>query len=57
MHSIRNFGRPDLVSTSHAALLEISDLKVEFPTRRGTLVAVNGVTFNIKPRRGAWFGW
>jgi peptide/nickel transport system ATP-binding protein len=37
------------VSTSQAALLEISDLKVEFPTRRGTLVAVNGVTFNIEP--------
>ena len=37
------------MSTSHAALLEISDLKVEFPTRRGTLVAVNGVTFNIEP--------
>ena len=37
------------MSTSHAALLEIIDLKVEFPTRRGTLVAVNGVTFNIEP--------
>ena len=37
------------MATSHAALLEISDLKVEFPTRRGTLVAVNGVTFNIEP--------
>jgi len=36
------------VSTSHASLLEISDLKVEFPTRRGTLVAVNGVSFNIE---------
>ena len=39
---------PALVSTSHASLLEISDLKVEFPTRRGTLVAVNGVSFNIE---------
>ena len=36
------------MSTSHASLLEISDLKVEFPTRRGTLVAVNGVSFNIE---------
>ncbi|MEE2610805.1 MAG: ABC transporter ATP-binding protein [Pseudomonadota bacterium] len=36
------------MSTSRTALLEISDLKVEFPTRRGTLVAVNGVSFNIE---------
>jgi peptide/nickel transport system ATP-binding protein len=30
-------------------LLEISDLTVEFPTRRGTLVAVNNVSLEIAP--------
>ena len=30
-----------------AAVLEIKDLKVEFPTRRGTLVAVDGVSLQI----------
>jgi peptide/nickel transport system ATP-binding protein len=30
-----------------AALLEVQDLRVEFPTRRGTLVAVDGVSFDI----------
>jgi peptide/nickel transport system ATP-binding protein len=29
------------------ALLEVQGLRVEFPTRRGTLVAVDGVTFQI----------
>ena len=29
------------------ALLEVEDLRVEFPTRRGTLVAVDGVSFHI----------
>ena len=28
-------------------LLEVHDLRVEFPTRRGTLVAVDGVSFHI----------
>jgi peptide/nickel transport system ATP-binding protein len=28
-------------------LLDVRDLRVEFPTRRGTLVAVDGVTFSI----------
>jgi peptide/nickel transport system ATP-binding protein len=28
-------------------VLEVKDLKVEFPTRRGTLVAVDGVSFHI----------
>ena len=30
-------------------LLEVRDLRVEFPTRRGTLVAVEGVSFEIAP--------
>jgi len=29
------------------ALLEVQNLRVEFPTRRGTLVAVDGVSFHI----------
>jgi peptide/nickel transport system ATP-binding protein len=30
-------------------LLEVKDLRVEFPTRRGTLVAVDRVSFSIEP--------
>jgi peptide/nickel transport system ATP-binding protein len=30
-------------------LLEVKNLRVEFPTRRGTLVALNDVSFNIHP--------
>ena len=32
-----------------APLLEVKGLRVEFPTRRGTLVAVDGVSFSIAP--------
>jgi peptide/nickel transport system ATP-binding protein len=30
-------------------LLEVKDLRVEFPTRRGTLVALDGISFGIAP--------
>jgi peptide/nickel transport system ATP-binding protein len=30
-------------------ILEVKDLRIEFPTRRGTLVAVDGVSFSIAP--------
>ena len=32
-----------------AALLEVRNLRVEFPTRRGTLVALHDVSFDIAP--------
>ena len=32
-----------------AAILEVRDLRVEFPTRRGTLTALDGVSFDIAP--------
>jgi peptide/nickel transport system ATP-binding protein len=31
------------------ALLEVRDLRVEFPTRRGTLTALDGVSFSVAP--------
>jgi len=36
-------------ATSVAPLLSVSGLRVEFPTRRGTLVAVHDVSFTIAP--------
>ncbi len=32
-----------------APLLEVKDLRVEFPSRRGTLLALDGVSFDIAP--------
>ena len=34
---------------SQAAVLEVKGLRIEFPTRRGTLVAVDDVSFSIAP--------
>jgi peptide/nickel transport system ATP-binding protein len=34
---------------SQTPLLEVRELRVEFPTRRGALVAVDGVSFSIAP--------
>jgi peptide/nickel transport system ATP-binding protein len=33
----------------NAPVLSVRDLKVEFPTRRGTLTAVDGISFDIMP--------
>src|SRR6202795_449686 len=30
-------------------ILEVKDLRVDFPTRHGTLVAVDGISFSIAP--------
>jgi oligopeptide transport system ATP-binding protein len=35
--------------TANAPLLEVEDLRVEFTTRRGTVYAVNGISFAISP--------
>jgi peptide/nickel transport system ATP-binding protein len=34
---------------SPAPVLEVKDLRIDFPTRRGTLVAVDGISFSIAP--------
>ena len=39
-----------MVTTSNnPPLLEVKNLRVEFPTRRGTLLAVDDVSFDIAP--------
>jgi len=30
-------------------ILDVRDLRVEFPTRRGTLTALDGISFGIAP--------
>src|SRR5215207_1198073 len=37
---------PDVARTS---LLEVRNLRIDFPTRRGTLVAVDDISFSIAP--------
>jgi len=37
------------MSTRNSPLLEVRNLRVEFPTRRGTLLAVDDVSFEIAP--------
>ncbi len=36
-----------MAAPNNRPLLEVKDLRIEFPTRRGTLVAVDGVSFDI----------
>jgi peptide/nickel transport system ATP-binding protein len=38
-----------MTTGANAPLLQVSNLRVEFPTRRGTLVAVDDVSFDIAP--------
>jgi peptide/nickel transport system ATP-binding protein len=38
-----------MMSAAPGPLLEVRNLRVEFPTRRGTLVALNDVSFSIAP--------
>ena len=35
--------------SNNQPILEVRNLRVEFPTRRGTLVALNDVSFSIQP--------
>ena len=37
------------IAPSSAPLLEVRNLRIEFPTRRGTLVAVDDISFSIAP--------
>src|SRR5947207_9031428 len=38
-----------MADTNNPPLLEVKNLRVEFPTRRGTLLAVDDVSFDIAP--------
>src|SRR5204862_6824130 len=46
---VRSHGESDGARVSDGALLAVEDLRVEFPTRRGTLVAVDGISLTIAP--------
>src|SRR5215212_12221556 len=37
------------IASNNPPLLEVKNLRVEFPTRRGTLLAVDDVSFDIMP--------
>ena len=37
------------MSAAPTALLEVRHLRVEFPTRRGTLLALDDISFSIAP--------
>jgi peptide/nickel transport system ATP-binding protein len=37
------------MNTNVAPLLQVKNLRIEFPTRRGTLVAVDDISFDIAP--------
>ena len=37
------------MSTNATPLLQVKNLRIEFPTRRGTLVAVDDISFDIAP--------
>ena len=38
------------------ALLNIDDIRIEFPSRRGTMVAVDGVSLSLEKAR-SWAWW
>src|ERR1043165_6334096 len=38
-----------MAASNNPPLLEVKNLRVEFPTRRGTLLAVDDVSFEISP--------
>lgn len=40
---------PESPATAHPAVLEVSNLTVEFPTRHGTLTAIDDVSMRIEP--------
>jgi peptide/nickel transport system ATP-binding protein len=44
-----NAAAPTSTASSPTPLLEVRNLHIEFPTRRGTLVAVDDISFSIAP--------
>src|SRR5882757_5985031 len=46
---VRDWGAVMAGPTNNPPLLEVKNLRVEFPTRRGTLLAVDDVSFEISP--------